>query len=62
MKVRHNHIHFRRGQQFFAVRRSAGPNAVQFIGSVNGVDCGAWPTKEAAVQGLLRRAVSSLNY
>jgi hypothetical protein len=28
MKSRHNHIHFRRGQQTFAVRRAAGLDAV----------------------------------
>jgi hypothetical protein len=42
MKVRHNHIHFRRGQQTFAVRRTAGLDPVRFIGSINGIECGAW--------------------
>lgn len=62
MKVRHNHIHFRRGQQTFAVRRTGGLDAVLYIGSINGIECGAWATKEAAVQSLLRRAASALNY
>jgi hypothetical protein len=62
MKVRHNHIHFRRGQQTFAVRRATNLDAILFVGSINGIECGAWPTKEAAVNALLRRAASALNY
>lgn len=62
MRSRNHYIHFRRGRQIFGVRRVTTGDRLQFVGSLNGVDCGAWPTKEAAVQALLRRAASNVPY
>lgn len=56
MHVHHHHMRFRRGRQFFGVRRLTDEGQVRFAGYLNGVECGVWPTKEAAVQALLRRA------
>jgi len=60
MKARHHFIHFRIGQQFFRMRRHMSGGQVWFVGSLNGIDCGFWPTKEAAIRNLLRRAASVL--
>lgn len=62
MLSRPHYIHFRRGRQVFGVRRVTTNGRLQFVGSLNGHDCGAWPTKEAAVQALLRRAASNVPY
>ena len=62
MRCRHHYIHFRRGRQVFSVRRVTTAGRLQFVGSLNGIDCGAWPTREAAVQALLRRAASNVPY
>lgn len=62
MHVRHHHIHFRRGRQFFSVRRVSLDGRLQYAGFLDGFDCGVWPTKEAAVQALLRRAASKMPY
>lgn len=62
MQVRHHYIHFRRGRQVFGIRRVSTEGRAQFAGSINGVDCGLWPTKEGAVRGLLRRAATVVPY
>lgn len=62
MRSRPYHIHFRRGRQVFGIRRVTTNGRLQFVGSLNGIDCGAWPSKEAAVQALLRRAASHVPY
>ena len=62
MRSRPHYIHFRRGRQLFGVRRVTAGDRLQFVGSLNGINCGTWPTKEAAVQGLLRRAASNVPY
>lgn len=56
MHVHHHYIHFQRGRQLFGVRKLTVENQVRFAGYLNGIECGHWPTKEAAVQALLRRA------
>jgi hypothetical protein len=62
MIVRHHYIQFRRGRQVFGIRRISTDGRLQFAGSVDGVDCGVWPTKEGAVRGLLRRAATAVPY
>lgn len=57
MRSRTHSIHFRRGQQFLAVRRELIDDRVVFIGSINGTPCVSSSTKEGAVRSLIRRKV-----
>jgi hypothetical protein len=56
MHIQRHYIHFQRGRQLFGVKRLTADGRVCFAGYLNGIECGVWPTREAAVQALLRRA------
>lgn len=57
MRCRHQTIELRRGQMVLTVAPELVGGVVRYVGRVNGRGCVSSPSREGAIQALLRRVV-----